>query len=54
MTWFPRLPEIAERCRDAIETTLDRGGFRATGPAKVIDNAIIGFMEAKTTQLGKG
>jgi hypothetical protein len=44
--------EIAERCRDAIDGALSCGGVLATGPAKVIDNAIIGFMQAKDAQLG--
>jgi hypothetical protein len=52
LDWFPDLTEIAERSRDAIDTTLGRGGFMATGPAKVIDNAIIGFMRAKDAQPG--
>jgi hypothetical protein len=42
--WFPRLVEIASRCSTHIEDAISRRGFMATGQAKVIDNAIIGFM----------
>lgn len=49
---FPALAEIAERSRQAIDRALERGGFMATGPTKVIDNAIIGFMQARNTQPG--
>lgn len=47
LEWFPYLAEIGRRCRDAIESAMNRGGPMATGAAKVIDNAIIGFMQAK-------
>jgi hypothetical protein len=50
LEWFPYLAEIGRRCRGAIETALDRGDPMATGPAKVIDNAIIGFMQAQDAQ----
>lgn len=43
--WFPDFAEIGRRSRIPIEAALRRGGFMATGPAKVIDNAIIGFFE---------
>jgi hypothetical protein len=52
LDWFPALTEIAERCRAPIDAALGRGGVLATGPAKVIDNAIIGFMQAKSAQPG--
>lgn len=42
----PYLAEIGQRTADSIETAIHRGGPMATGPAKVIDNAIIGFMQA--------
>lgn len=45
LEWFPYLCEIGTRCRAEIDATVRRGGFLATGPAKVIDNAIIGFMQ---------
>ena len=41
--WFPELAEIGRRCGGPIEDAVRRGGFMATGPAKVIDNAIIGY-----------
>jgi hypothetical protein len=44
---FPALVEIAERSQQAIDRALGRGGVMATGPTKVIDNAIIGFMQAQ-------
>ncbi|GAB3849428.1 hypothetical protein ACFPIJ_51390 [Dactylosporangium cerinum] len=44
LDWYPHLAEIGRRARDSIMTTLERGGFMATGEAKVIDNAIIAFM----------
>jgi hypothetical protein len=43
--WFPYFAEIGRRTKADIGGALDRGGFMATGPAKVIDNAIIGFMQ---------
>jgi type I restriction-modification system DNA methylase subunit len=42
--WFPYFAEIGRRCRPAIEEALARRGFMATGEAKIIDNAIMGFM----------
>ena len=47
LAWFPRLVEIARRCRGAIFAAIDSGGFMATGPAKVIDNAIMGFVQQR-------
>jgi hypothetical protein len=49
LEWFPLLCEVGRRCSDEIAAAVGRGGFMATGPAKVIDNAIMGFM-----QLGEG
>jgi hypothetical protein len=46
LEWFPYLAEIGRRCTGAIDAAVLRGGLVATGPAKVIDNAIIGFMVA--------
>ena len=43
--WFPRLADIGIRCREPIGEAILRGGFMATGEAKVIDNAIMGFMQ---------
>jgi hypothetical protein len=45
MEWFPYLSEIGRRVRAEIDEALGRGGFMATSAAKVIDNAIIGFMQ---------
>lgn len=44
LEWYPHLMEIGRRARESITATLERGGFMATGEAKVIDNAIIAFM----------
>jgi hypothetical protein len=43
--WFPYFCEIGRTCRIDIEASIRRGGFMATGSAKVIDNAIIGYMQ---------
>lgn len=48
LAWFPYIAEIGGRCSDAIDAALDRRGMLATSPAKIIDNAIIGFMQAAT------
>jgi len=45
LDWFPRLADIGGRCREPIRDAIVRGGFMATGEAKVIDNAIMGFMQ---------
>ncbi len=45
LEWFPLLCEIGCARRAEIDAALIRGGFMATGPAKVIDNAIMGFMQ---------
>ena len=45
LDWFPLLCEIGRRCRAEIEATLERGGVMATSRSKVIDNAIVGFMQ---------
>jgi hypothetical protein len=43
--WFPQLAAIGRRCREPIQKAIVRKGFMATGEAKVIDNAIMGFMQ---------
>lgn len=48
--WFPYICEIGRRCRVEIGQIEDRGGFMATSAAKVIDNAIIGFMQRGTSK----
>ena len=45
LEWFPLLCEIGRRCPDEIGAALERGGVMATSQSKVIDNAIIGFMQ---------
>jgi hypothetical protein len=45
LDWFPQLATIGARCQEPIRDTINRGGFMATGEAKVIDNAIMGFMQ---------
>jgi hypothetical protein len=47
LNWFPRLAEIGTRCQGPIHDAISRGGFMATGEAKVIDNAIMGFMQQR-------
>ena len=49
LEWFPYFAEIGQRCRGPIDAAVSRGGLMATGPSKVIDNAIIGFMQANAT-----
>ncbi len=43
--WFPQLASIGTRCHEPIRDTINRAGFMATEEAKVIDNAIMGFMQ---------
>jgi hypothetical protein len=45
LEWFPYFCEIGRARRDEIGAALERRGYMATGPAKVIDNAIMGFMQ---------
>lgn len=45
--WFPFFCEIGRECRVGIDATLQGRGFMATGSAKVIDNAIMGFRQAQ-------
>jgi hypothetical protein len=47
LDWFPRLAEVGARCQEPIREAITRGGFMATGEAKVIDNAIMGFMQQR-------
>lgn len=54
LEWFPYLAEIGRRTSAEIEGALDRGGFMATSPAKVIDNAIIGFMQGTGDDVDAG
>jgi hypothetical protein len=50
LNWFPYFCEIGSSCNPDIAFALSRSGFMATGPAKVIDNAIIGFMQMSGDQ----
>jgi hypothetical protein len=50
LEWFPYLVEIGHRCGGVIDAVAGREGYMATGPAKIIDNAIIGFVQAHDTQ----
>ncbi len=45
LEWFPYLAEIGRRASAEIGEALERGGFMATSAAKIVDNAIIGFMQ---------
>jgi hypothetical protein len=45
LDWMPLFAEIGRSCHDEIRSVIERGGFMATGEAKVIDNAIMGFMQ---------
>jgi hypothetical protein len=45
LEWFPYFTEIGRRAGAELREAVERGGFMATGPAKVVDNAIIGFMQ---------
>ena len=45
LNWFPRFADIASQQQRVIADAIQRGGFMATGIAKVVDNAIMGFMQ---------
>jgi len=47
LDWFPKLAAIGARCSKPIRDAIARGGYMATGEAKVIDNAIIGFIQSR-------
>lgn len=51
LDWLPKLAKIAAVCRDPIIEAIDRGGFMATSEAKVVDNAIMGFMQQRQPAL---
>jgi hypothetical protein len=44
LTWLPRFAEIGRRCQGPIQQVLNHEGPMATSEAKMIDNAIVGFM----------
>ncbi len=54
LEWFPYLAEIGARASAQIQEALDRGGFMATGAAKIVDNAIIGFMQGDGEDVDAG
>ena len=54
LEWFPYLAEIGRRAALEIQDALDRGGFMATSAAKVVDNAIIGFMQGDRGDVDAG
>lgn len=45
LEWLPYFTEIGSSCKREIRAAIDAGGFMATSEAKVIDNAIIGYMQ---------
>jgi hypothetical protein len=47
LDWFPHLCRIGRECSMEIDAKTARAGFMATGPAKVLDNAIMGFMQSQ-------
>lgn len=46
LTWLPTFADIGRECAKEVHEAIRRGGFMATGEAKVIDNAIMGFMQS--------
>lgn len=48
LEWFPYLCDIGRRCRSEIATAIERRGLMATSTSKVIDNAIVGFVQKQT------
>ncbi len=53
LDWYPQLAAIAVRCQQPIYDAIKRGGFMATGEAKVIDNAIMGFMQQRRKSISE-
>jgi hypothetical protein len=47
LEWLPLFREIGVACKPQIRAAIDEGGFMATGEAKVIDNAIMGYMQSR-------
>jgi len=45
LDWYPQLAAIGTRCQQPIHDAVKNGGFMATGEAKIIDNAIVGYMQ---------
>lgn len=53
LEWYPAFIDIARKTSSHIAESLERGGFMATGEAKVVDNAIIAFMRASLNEKAK-
>jgi hypothetical protein len=51
LDWYPQLAAIGVRGQQPIHDAIKHGGFMATGEAKVIDNAIMGFMQQRRTSI---
>jgi len=47
LSWYPQLANVGSRCQRPIQDAIRRGGFMATGEAKIIDNAIMGYMQQR-------
>jgi hypothetical protein len=52
LDWFPQLANIGAQCHQPVLEAIRRGGFMATGEAKIIDNAIMGYMQQQ--RIGEG
>jgi hypothetical protein len=52
--WLPQLASIGAQCQEPIREAISRGGFMATGDAKIIDNAIMGFMQRRRAGTSSG
>jgi hypothetical protein len=50
LSWFPQLAAIGTQCQGPISEAIERGGFMATGEAKIIDNAIMGFLQKRRSR----
>lgn len=53
LSWFPQLAKIGSQCQQPIHDAIRRGGFMATGEAKIIDNAIMGYMQRRRLEEGR-
>ena len=53
LDWYPQLAAIGVRCQQPIYDAIKRAGFMATGEAKVVDNAIMGFMQQRRTSISE-
>lgn len=53
LSWYPQLANVGSRCQRPIQDAIRRGGFMATGEAKIIDNAIMGYMQQRRLEDGR-